>query len=78
MIPECVEALDLKASQFKSYAGGEPLYFTAPPVVRGADLKGLDLLICLSIPKYLCSGRLKRAIEQAELTNFVFSPVVVK
>jgi hypothetical protein len=78
MMPEIVEALDLAASKFKELTKGTPHYFTEPPVLRAAALGGLDLLMCLWVPSYLCSGRLRREIEKEELTNFAFEPVVVK
>lgn len=78
MIPEIVEAVDLTASKFKELTGGMPHYFTAPPVVRAADLKGLDVVQSHYITQCLCSGKLKCEIEKEGLTNFTFEPVVVK
>ena len=43
LIPEFVEAVDLAASQFKELTKGMPHYYTAPPVVRAAELMGLDV-----------------------------------
>ncbi len=78
MIPKFVDAVDLAASEFKELTKGMPHYFTAPPVLRAAELKGLDLLVCLYLPGWLCSSRLRHETEKEELTNFAFEPVVVK
>lgn len=77
LFPELVTAVDLRASKYKELVHGIPWYFTEPPVVEAAALRGLDLLMC-SWVLCVCSGRLRREIEMEELTNFAFEPVVLK
>ena len=78
MIPEIADALDLEASKFKTLCHGTPLFFIGPPVLHREKLGGFDLLMCLHVSDWLCSGRLRSAIEEEELTNFSFKPVVAK
>lgn len=70
-----VEAVDLSASKYTTYGNGIPWYFTEP-VVKAHAVNGLDLLSTDYVP-YLCSDRLKTAIEAAKLSNFGFQPVGV-
>jgi hypothetical protein len=78
MFPELVlNVVYLEASKYKTFSNGRPWYFTEPPVVHGAALRGLDLLF-VDWVLYVCSGRLKREVEKEELTGFAFEPMVVK
>lgn len=75
-----LEFENLAESKFVPIAGTKPpivWYFTAPPVVRRSVLQGLDYAQGLTVDR-VCSDRLKRAIEKAKLTNFMFNPVEVR
>jgi len=77
MFPELVQAVDLVASRYREITKGIPWYFTEPPVVHAANMRGLDLLECGWL-NTVGSGRLKREVENEGLTNFTFEEMVVK